>query len=434
MRLNRSPVIIAAMIVALAHAAAAEERALNVQVGPRPYFLVEALDEGPLKKKLEECAEMDFRPTKFSIGHRGAALQFPENTKESYQAAARMGAGIIECDVAFTRDTELVCRHAQCDLHLTTNILATDLANTCIEPFAPARFDPDSGERTRAASARCCTSDVTLAQFKSLCGKMDGSNPDATTAHEYMAGTAGFRTDLYTTCGTLLSHQESIALINGLGSDFAPELKSPEVPMPFDSDGDGVGDYSQQDYAQQMIDDYKAAGIQPGRVWPQSFDLADLRYWVDKEPSFGKQGVLLDGRMYEAPGFEPSSADFEGLKAAGVHIVAPPLFALVELDASNTIVPSRYAKLARAAGLDIIAWSLERSGRLVEDVKGVGPTGVRYEGAGGTFFYQTTLDAIEGDGHLMETLHVLASQVGVIGAFSDWPGTVTYYASCMGLD
>jgi glycerophosphoryl diester phosphodiesterase len=34
----------------------------------------------------------------------------------------------------------------------------------------------------------------------------------------------------------------------------------------------------------------------------------------------------------------------------------------------------------------------------------------------------------------METLHVLASQVGVIGVFSDWPGTVTYYASCMGLD
>ena len=67
-------------------------------------------------------------------------------------------------------------------------------------------------------------------------------------------------------------------------------------------------------------------------------------------------------------------------------------------------------------------------------MKGGGATGVKKEGAGGTFFYQTTLDAIEGDGQLMETLHVLATQVGVIGVFSDWPGTVTYYASCMGLD
>ena len=25
-----------------------------------------------------------------------------------------MGAGILECDVTFTKDLELVCRHAQC--------------------------------------------------------------------------------------------------------------------------------------------------------------------------------------------------------------------------------------------------------------------------------------------------------------------------------
>ena len=42
--------------------------------------------------------------TDFSIGHRGAALQFPEHTKESYEAGARMGAGILECDVTFTKD------------------------------------------------------------------------------------------------------------------------------------------------------------------------------------------------------------------------------------------------------------------------------------------------------------------------------------------
>ncbi len=34
-----------------------------------------------------------------------------------------MGAGIVECDVTFTKDHQLVCRHAQNDLHTTTNIL-----------------------------------------------------------------------------------------------------------------------------------------------------------------------------------------------------------------------------------------------------------------------------------------------------------------------
>jgi glycerophosphoryl diester phosphodiesterase len=49
----------------------------------------------------------------WSIGHRGASLHFPEHTKEGYTAAADMGAGIIECDVTFTKDQELVCRHTQ---------------------------------------------------------------------------------------------------------------------------------------------------------------------------------------------------------------------------------------------------------------------------------------------------------------------------------
>jgi len=41
--------------------------------------------------------------------------------------------------------------------------------------------------------------------------------------------------------------------------------------------------------------------------------------------------------------------------------------------------------------------------------------------------------AIFNDGDYMTTLDVLAKQVGIIGIFSDWPGTVTYYANCMGL-
>ena len=52
-----------------------------------------------------------------------------------------------------------------------------------------------------------------------------------------------------------MTHDESIALIKSLGAKFTPELKAPEVPMPFD------GDYTQEKYASQMIEAYKAAGI-----------------------------------------------------------------------------------------------------------------------------------------------------------------------------
>ena len=45
-----------------------------------------------------------------------------------------MGAGIVECDVTFTRDCELLCPHSECDPHATTNIVATDLGQKCTVP------------------------------------------------------------------------------------------------------------------------------------------------------------------------------------------------------------------------------------------------------------------------------------------------------------
>lgn len=87
------------------------------------------------------------------------------------------------------------------------------------------------------------------------------------------------------------------------------------------------------------------------------------------------------------------------------------------------IVPSDYALNARAAGLDIITWTVERSGRIVQD-------GILQ---GGTFYYNTVLPALSNDGDILETMDVLARQVGIIGLFSDWPATTTFYANCMDL-
>jgi glycerophosphoryl diester phosphodiesterase len=399
------------------------EHGMRVQLGPRPYYLIEDMDEHTrkqrwLKTELQECSDGPFRKTVFSIGHRGACMQFPEHTQESYVAAARMGAGIMECDVTFTKDRELVCRHSQCDLHTTTNILAIpELAEKCTEPFTPAEFDED-GNLTKPASARCCTSDITLEEFKMLCGKMDASNPRASTVEEYLYenATASWRTDLYSSCGTVISHAESIELFQELGVKMTPELKSPSVEMPYEND------YTQEDYAQQMIDEYKRAGVAPRNVYAQSFNLEDVLYWIDNAPEFGQQAVYLDGR-YSDPTFDHTDAKtwsqkMEELKAMGVNIIAPPMWMLLKTNAKGKIKPSKYAKRAKYAGLDIITWTLERSGTLVD---------------GGGWYFQTVTDAINNSGDTYTVLDVLAHDVGVIGIFSDWPATVTYYANCMGL-
>lgn len=387
----------------------------GVQLGPRPFYLLDRMQPGTLKTALQQCENGPFYRSDFSIGHRGAPLQFPEHTRESYLAAAKMGAGILECDVTFTKDRQLVCRHSQCDLHTTTNILATPLAAQCSQPFQPATAEGP-------ASARCCTSDITLAEFKTLCGKMDAADRSATTVEAYLGGTADFRTDLYSTCGTLLTHAESIELFRSLGAKMTPELKSPSVEMPFQ------GNYTQQDYALQMIDEYRAAGVPPRQVYAQSFNLEDVQTWIAGRPAFGRQAVYLDDR-YETGDLDPAQPEaltptMDELVARGVRIIAPPMWVLVTLDQNGDIVPSAYARAARAAGLDIITWTLERSGRLVEDMK---------EGAGGTFYFQTVLDAIDGDGDTYDLLDVLAQDVGVLGVFSDWPATTTYYANCMNL-
>lgn len=407
MRISPQRLVLALVAIGCSVSALAQSPATvsNIQVGPRPYFLVSDMVDSPLKAKLQSCSNGPFKKTNFSIGHRGAAMMFPEHTKESYEAAVRMGAGIVECDVTFTKDKELVCRHAQNDLHTTTNILATPLAAKCTKPFTP--YD---AEKNVPATAECRTSDITLAEFKTLRGKMDAFNPMAKTVQEFMGGTANWRTDLYSgpTSGTLMTHQDSIALFQKLGVNMTPELKSATVKMPFDG-------FTQEAYAQKMIDEYKAVKIEPSKVFPQSFDQNDIRYWIKNEPKFAEQAVFLDGADKVAD--LPDLAKLISYKNEGVQIVAPPIFALLDTK-DGKLSASAYAKNAKQAGLSIITWSLERSG-------------VMASGKGG-WYYQSVNNAISREGDILEALDVLAKDVGIIGIFSDWPGTVTYYASCMG--
>ncbi|KAI3319296.1 glycerophosphoryl diester phosphodiesterase family protein [Xylariaceae sp. AK1471] len=380
----------------------------NVELGPRPQFLVNNMDEGWLKSRLSSCSDKEAVTTKFSIGHRGGGcLQFPEETLESHMAGIKMGAGIEECDVAFTKDRELVCRHDQCDLHTTTNIVATPLGAKCTKPFTPA-------SNGKAATANCCTSDITLAEFKTLCGKMDGFNASATTPADFLHGTPNWRTDLYATCGTVLSHKDFIKFIDSQGIMFTSELKQPRVPMPFQ------GNYTTQQYERQIVDEYISAGIHPSRVWLQSFEFEDVAYWLKNYPQFGKQTILLD-ESGDAPNtIAEAAANLTFYKNAGVRIVGPPLPYLVSLNGKGEYVPSEYAKTAKKLGLDIITWSLERSGPLAQAA------------AAGDYYYSTILNGTHKDGDMFKLVDVLARQVGVLGIFSDWSATVSYYANCLG--
>jgi glycerophosphoryl diester phosphodiesterase len=92
------------------------------------------------------------------------------------------------------------------------------------------------------------------------------------------------------------------------------------------------------------------------------------------------------------------------------------MWALVTLNGNQQIVPSSYAVAAKAAGLDLITWTLERSGLLKN---------------GGGYYYQSTTNATNNEGDTMVMLDVLARDVGIRGIFSDWPATVSYYANCM---
>jgi glycerophosphoryl diester phosphodiesterase len=117
-------------------------------------------------------------------------------------------------------------------------------------------------------------------------------------------------------------------------------------------------------------------------------------------------------------------AELRDIRRQGVRIFAPPIPALLVVDdSSSSLVPSQYAEDIKAAGLDIITWSFERAD-------------LRRGAAFGGFYaaYDPQGKVVKTDSDMYLALDTLAQQVGVIGVFSDWPATVSYYASCMGLE
>jgi glycerophosphoryl diester phosphodiesterase len=164
--------------------------------------------------------------------------------------------------------------------------------------------------------------------------------------------------------------------------------------------------------------------VDPKNVFPQSFDKRDVLYWIQNEPRFGRQAVYLDDidPTVNPPLPRISLDELKELKKQGVKIIAPPIFALLAVNASGEIVPSQYALDIKGLGFDIITWSFERAD-------------LRRGAASGGFYYLFDPQgrAVKKDADMYKALDVLAKQVKIKGIFSDWPATVAYYANCMDL-
>jgi glycerophosphoryl diester phosphodiesterase len=105
----------------------------------------------------------------------------------------------------------------------------------------------------------------------------------------------------------------------------------------------------------------------------------------------------------------------------GGRYFAPPMPALLTVSGGK-LGPSQYARDIKRAGFKIITWTLERS-----DLRGGASK------AGFYYYFDPAGQVIKTDSDVYVALDVLAREVGIVGIFSDWPATVTYYANCAGL-
>ena len=289
-----------------------------------------------------------------------------------------MGAGTLECDVTFTKDLELVCRHAQNDLATTTDILLTPLASTCIEPFTPARLDANGAVRRagprRMPHERADARRVQDAARQDRRVRSGGANRRGSSSRR-----AAPRVPISASGverGTLLTHAESIALFKRLGVRMTPELKE------------------RQRRAAVQRRHARAARATAHRRVSRRRRSAERR--VPAIVRSARRRVLDRARARVRQASAVARQRCCSRRARGVCAATRRpastsgrrrCSALLDLDAEGRIVPSRAARAARAAGLDIITWTLERSGNLAAPNNG--------------FYYRTIDAAITREGDVM---------------------------------
>jgi glycerophosphoryl diester phosphodiesterase len=260
------------------------------------------------------------------LGHRGACGYRPENTLESFELAIAQGADGVECDLVPTKDGELIIRHENW-LNGTTDI----------------ESHPEFADRSRTGYSDGITENgffsedfdlAELAQVRAI-----------ERLPEMRPGSAKF------------DGQFKIPTIDQLlaapfmdGKNLVIEVKH---GMHFTNKGMDIAGFLSQKLEQS---DWRARGI---KVVIESFDyemmlLLKAACGADKKYVFlTEQARLPDSDTRISAGYLKQIAeDFDG--------VSLDLPLLLDLDETGThTVPNGSIELARAAGLEVYAWTLK---------------------------------------------------------------------------
>ncbi|KAL7544203.1 LOW QUALITY PROTEIN: hypothetical protein ACHAWF_007582, partial [Thalassiosira exigua] len=393
--------------------------AVTVSVGPRPYFLINELDnvgnDGPnvtfchpgLKATLRQCANtlttFRFCPSNFVLGHCGAALQFLERTDRGHDVALRMGAGAAECDINLTKDKKLVCCHKRCNLHETTDVLARPrLVAKYSRPFRPVGPTP-------RASAKCCTTDFTLHEIQNeMYGRMSSRNRQAKTVEEYLSRPPELQTGLYLhDCPH--SHADFVQVVNASGGNFVPEFKSLNGTVL-----SKLG-LTREEFVQMVLDGYENM-TDAERVCLQLFTWEDL-YYLTNRTCYGK---------HVCPGQEPLSDVVRSTPASKELCTARRLWRL-----GNRAGHTHAAGARRAWGRRPYQLRLGGVGGKVGDF-GVDPRAIPRDVR--VLIEQSRLaGTLQTDADLLKVIYVLYKDVSVEAIFTDWPSVVSFYANCKGI-
>ena len=378
----------------LAAPALAQTDGGGVQLGPRPFYLVDRMDKSELQATLRQCADGPFSRTAFSIGHRGAPLQFPEHTQESYEAAARMGAGILECDVTFTKDRRArlparAVRSAHHDQH-PRDPRAGGEVHAAVHAGRPGGRHAGVGEVLHERHHARRVQDAV---------RQDGR---VQPRRHHGRGVPGRHAELAHRPLRHLRHAddprgEHRAVHEPRRQVHARAQGARASPMPFE------GDYTQEDV--RAADDRR---VQGGRrrsrahVFAQSFNLDDVLL-LDRERA---------ARSASRPCTSTTAYDTAELRSDDPR----PVAGMHELAAQGRARSSRrrcgcWSRSTRAA---------DRALGLRRGRQGGGPRHHHLDAralrarstTGGGYYYQSVADAIDNDGDMLQMLDVLAQQVG----------------------
>lgn len=310
------------------------------------------------------------------IAHRGASGERPEHTLAAYERAIEQGADYIEPDLVVTKDGVLVARHEN-EISGTTDVASREV-------FADR-------QRTKTIDGVAVTGwfaeDFTLAELQTL------------RARERLPGLrpGNARYDGLWQVPTLA---DIVRLVRAKEAETGrriglyPELKHPGFLL----ESEGI------DTVDLLLLELAKLGVTASDpVYIQSFEVAPLRRLAQRSEFRLVQLAAAEG----GPADEPALTYAEMLSPTGLAAVAQYADAVgadMRLVIGSDGQPTPLVANARAAGLDVHAWTLRKENAFL-------PPALHKPGG-------------EGARGCIESLYGMLARAGVTGVFTDDPALV----------